>query len=52
MGILKVKREIIKGFSAKILQTMLNNVILMLTYEKIQLLVRYALLKVIFRVKK
>jgi adenine nucleotide transporter 17 len=40
------------GISAKIVQTLLNNVILMLTYEKIQSLVKFIILFLILKNKK
>jgi len=50
----KVKYDInlfILGINAKIFQTLLNNVILMLTHEKIQYLIKLLLLGKILKMK-
>ena len=45
-------RGFFKGITAKLAQTLINNTILMITYEKIQLIVRIALLGILMKVNK
>jgi len=40
------------GLNAKIVQTLLNNIIVMLSYEKIQFFVRIALIGIVSKFKK
>jgi hypothetical protein len=41
-----------KGISAKVVQTLINNVILMFSYEKIQFLLKLVLIPIVLRIRK
>ena len=52
LGYIRVTLEIYLGISAKITQTLTNNIIMMLSYEKIQEIIKMILLNFLFRPKK